>query len=57
VTSSFALKLGFTSTYAGNIRRAAPSVHYKLPDMGYNDDAGTQTILVNGVDFGVEFVH
>jgi hypothetical protein len=57
VTSSFALKLGFTSTYAGNIRRAAPSVRYRLPDMGYNDDAGKQTILINGVDFGVEFVH
>jgi hypothetical protein len=57
VTSSFALKLGFTSTYAGGIRRAAPSVRYRLPNMGYNEDAGTQTLFVNGVDFGVEFVH
>jgi Putative beta barrel porin-7 (BBP7) len=56
LTSSFALKLGLTSTYAGNIHRAAPSVHYRLPDMGYRD-AGTQDIFINGVDFGVEFVH
>jgi hypothetical protein len=57
LTRSFALKLGLTSTYVGNIHRAAPSVHYRLPEMGYNDDAGTQTILINGVDFGVEFVY
>jgi hypothetical protein len=56
VTSSFALKLGLTSAYVGGIKRAAPSVHYRLPDMGYRDE-GTQTFLVNGVDFGVEFVH
>jgi hypothetical protein len=40
----------------GDIHRAAPSVYYRLPDMGYRD-AGTQNILINGVDFGVEFVH
>jgi hypothetical protein len=31
-------------------------VHYSLPEMGFVD-AGTQQLLVNGVDFGVEFVH
>jgi hypothetical protein len=56
VTSSFALKLGLTSSYVGNIKRAAPSVYYRLPDMGYRD-VGTQDFLINGVDFGVEFVH
>ncbi|MEX0611349.1 MAG: BBP7 family outer membrane beta-barrel protein [Pirellulales bacterium] len=56
VTSSLALKLGLTSKYVGNIHRAAPSVFYRLPDMGYRD-AGNQDILINGVDFGVEFVH
>ncbi len=56
LTNSFALKLGFTSTFVGDIHRAAPSVYYRLPDMGYRD-AGTQNILINGVDFGVEFVH
>jgi hypothetical protein len=57
LTRSFALKLGFTSTYVGAIHRAAPSVYYRLPDMGYNDDAGTQTLLINGVDFGAEFIY
>jgi Putative beta barrel porin-7 (BBP7) len=56
VTNAFALKLGLTSQFVGNIRRAAPSVHYRLPDMGYRD-AGNQEILINGIDFGVEFVH
>jgi hypothetical protein len=56
VTSALALKLGFTSTYVGNMHRAAPSVHYRLPDMGYRD-VGTQDIFINGVDFGVEFIH
>jgi hypothetical protein len=55
-TSSFALKFGYTGTAIGGIRRAAPSVHYSLPDMGYKD-AGTQTMLTNGFDLGVEFVH
>jgi len=56
VTSSFALKLGYTGTYIGNVRRAAPSVRYFLPDMGYVDN-GAEEIFMNGVDFGVEFVH
>ena len=40
----------------GGIKRAAPSVQYSLPDMGYVD-TGTQNLLINGLDFGVEFVH
>jgi hypothetical protein len=42
--------------FVGNIRRAATSVHYKLPDFGYRD-SGTQDLLVNGLDLGVEFVY
>jgi hypothetical protein len=40
----------------GGIRRAAPSVRYALPAFGYND-AGTQDLLVNGFDLGVEFIY
>jgi hypothetical protein len=56
LTSAFALKFGYTGSFVGNIKRAAPSVHYNLPDMGYVD-AGGQDLLINGFDFGVEFVH
>ncbi len=56
VTSGFSLNVGYTGSVLGGIKRAAPSVHYSLPDMGYLD-AGTQTLLMNGVDFGIEFVH
>lgn len=56
VTSAFALNIGYTGAAIANIKRAAPSVHYSLPDMGYLD-SGTQNLLINGVDFGVEFVH
>jgi Putative beta barrel porin-7 (BBP7) len=56
VTTSLALKVGYTGSFVGNVKRAAPSVHYMLPDMGYVD-AGTQDLLINGVDFGVEFIH
>ena len=56
VTRSFALKVGYTGTYIGNVRRAATSVRYYLPDMGYVDN-GADDIFANGVDFGVEFVH
>jgi hypothetical protein len=55
-TSSFALNFGYTGSYIGNIRRAANSVRYALPDMGYVD-AGSQNMLINGFDLGVEFVH
>jgi hypothetical protein len=54
VSKSVALKAGYTGAFVGNIRRAATSVHYNLPDMGYLE-AGTQDFLINGVNFGIEF--
>jgi hypothetical protein len=51
-----ALKFGYTGSYVGNIRRAAPSVYYSLPDMGYVDTGG-EDFLINGFDLGVEFVY
>ncbi len=56
ITNSFAFNFGYTGAVIGGIKRAASSVRYYLPDMGY-EDAGTQTLLINGFDFGVEFVH
>jgi hypothetical protein len=56
LTQSWALRFGYTGQFVGNIRRAATSVRYFLPDMGYRE-AGTQDFLVNGFNFGVEFVH
>jgi hypothetical protein len=56
VTKAAALKFGYTGSYIGNIRRAAPSVHYSLPDMGYVDTGGEE-FLINGFDLGVEFVY
>jgi hypothetical protein len=55
-TEAFALKFGYTGSVVGGIRRAAPSVKYFLPDMGFVD-AGTQELLINGFDLGVEFIH
>jgi Putative beta barrel porin-7 (BBP7) len=51
-----ALKFGYTGSYIGNIRRAAPSVRYFLPDMGYVDTDG-EDFLINGFDLGVEFIY
>ncbi len=51
-----ALKFGYTGAFVGNIRRAAPSVRYALPDMGFVDTDGEE-LLINGFDFGVEFVY
>ncbi len=51
-----ALKFGYTGSYIGNIRRAAPSVRYALPEMGYVDTGG-EDFLINGFDLGVEFVY
>lgn len=56
ITSGFALNLGYTGTVVGGIKRAASSVKYALPEMGYEDN-GTQELLINGFDLGVEFVH
>src|SRR4029079_15708121 len=55
VTSGFALNIGYTGSAISGIKRAPTSVKYALPDMGYVDN-GTQTMLTNGVDFGIEFV-
>jgi hypothetical protein len=56
LTQAFALKAGYTGMYVGNIRRASTSVRYYLPDMGYRD-SGTQELISNGVDLGIEFVY
>lgn len=55
-TKAFAINMGYTGSVMSNIRRAAPSVRYALPDMGYVD-AGTQTMLSNGFDLGLEFTY
>jgi hypothetical protein len=51
-----ALKFGYTGSYVGNIRRAAPSVRYRLPDMGYVDTDGDD-FLINGFDLGLELIY
>ncbi len=56
LTQALALKVGYTGMYVGNIRRAATSVRYTLPDMGFRN-SGTQNLISNGVDFGIEFVY
>jgi hypothetical protein len=56
LTQAFALKAGYTGTYVGNIKRAATSVRYYLPDMGYKN-SGNQELISNGVDLGIEFVY
>jgi hypothetical protein len=56
VTTSLAVKVGYTGAFIGGIRRAAPSVRYALPSFGYAD-AGTQDLLINGFDLGIEFIH
>jgi hypothetical protein len=55
-TRGFSANFGYTSSVMANIKRAATSVRYRLPDFGYVD-SGSQTLLSNGFDFGVEFVH
>jgi hypothetical protein len=56
ITTAFSMTAGYTGMFVGGIRRAAPSVRYALPAFGYND-AGTQDLLVNGFDLGVEFIY
>jgi hypothetical protein len=55
-TRSFSMKFGYTGAFIGNIKRASTSVKYALPDFGY-ENSGTQDLLINGFDLGVEFVH
>jgi hypothetical protein len=58
LTSSFAVKLGYTAMYMDNISRASQLVRYRLPDMGIRQDqVGKQDIFINGVDFGIEAVY
>ncbi len=56
VTQAIALKAGYTGMYVGNVRRAATSVRYYLPDMGFRD-SGTQDLISNGLDLGIDFVY
>jgi hypothetical protein len=56
LTQAFALKVGYTGMYVGNIKRASTSVRYYLPDMGYKN-SGNQELISNGVDAGIEFVY
>jgi hypothetical protein len=42
--------------YINNIDRAAANVKYELPNMGFRDNAGSQQIFMNGVNFGGEIV-
>ena len=56
LTQNISLKLGYNGMYVGDVRRAANSIRYFLPDMGF-EDRGTQNLIVNGASFGVEFVH
>lgn len=56
LSQAFALKVGYTGMYVGNIKRAATSVRYYLPDMGYRN-SGNQDLISNGVDAGIEFVY
>ncbi|MEX2091662.1 MAG: BBP7 family outer membrane beta-barrel protein [Pirellulales bacterium] len=56
LTQALALKVGYTGMYVGNIKRAATSVRYYLPDMGYRN-SGNQNLITNGVDVGIEFVY
>ena len=56
LTQSFALKTGYTGMYVGNIRRASTSVRYYLPDMGFRD-SGTQNLISNGFDLGIDFIY
>ena len=47
---------GYTGMYVGNIRRAATSVNYACRTWAIAR-VGTQDLIVNGVDVGVEFVY
>lgn len=55
ITKALAVKLGYTGKFVDNIRRASQSGVYSLPNLGLQD--GKRDILVNGVNFGIEFRH
>jgi hypothetical protein len=56
VTSSIALRLGYTAIFVDNISRASQITRYFLPDMGFRE-AGQQHILINGANFGFDVVY
>lgn len=53
VTGNISLRLGYTATYIGHLRRAANQVHYVMPTIGLKD-GGTQDIFYNGINFGFD---
>ncbi len=57
ITRALAARLGYTATFVDNIRRAAQHVKYELPNMGFRENAGTQEIFINGVNFGFDVVY
>lgn len=56
VTTAISAKLGYTATYMGNIHRAAPSIRYELPTMGFLDGSG-ENAVINALNFGVDVVY
>lgn len=56
ITRALSFKLGYTAIFIDNINRSAANVKYELPNMGFRDDVGTQHILLNGVDVGLDLV-
>lgn len=57
ITSALAARLGYTATFVDNIARASQQVRYRLPEMGFRTDGGTQEIFISGVNFGFEAVY
>jgi hypothetical protein len=56
VTQKFALKVGYTGTYASNMGYGSNMVNYTLPGLTLRnlDDIDTQHFFANGVNFGFE---
>jgi len=56
VTSNFALKVGYTGIYVGDISRASNRIDYSGPNLVSLLTGSThQIFFANGVNFGVEF--
>ncbi|MCA9232553.1 MAG: BBP7 family outer membrane beta-barrel protein [Planctomycetales bacterium] len=56
ITSSIALRLGYTAMFIDNISRASQLVQYRLPDWGIGE-GGQQDIFLNGVNVGFDLVY
>jgi hypothetical protein len=56
VTTAISAKLGYTATYIGNVHRAASSIRYELPTMGFIDGSG-ENVVMNSLNFGVDVVY